>query len=122
MIRKVNLITDTHITYQGIDATTGKPYVGYASMKGRQAGTDVIKYRYSGNFERFNGEPPRVIFEGYGQAGKNIARGLEQRRFEQLGGLSGTANRRNPVGVGNINQTDYLNAADNYLNHKRKIN
>ncbi len=99
-----------------MDTTTGKPYVGYASMRGQQMGTDVVKYRYNGNFERFGGKPPEVFYEGYGQAGKNTARGLEQRRFEQLGGLSGTANKRNPVGIGNTRRVEYLNAADKYLN------
>ncbi|KER01618.1 hypothetical protein [Photorhabdus temperata] len=76
----------THITYQGMDATTGKPYVGYASMQGQQTGTNIVRYRYNGNFKRFGGKPPEVFYEGYGQAGKNTARGLEQRLFEQLGG------------------------------------
>ncbi|MCW7551012.1 RHS repeat-associated core domain-containing protein [Photorhabdus sp. APURE] len=111
-----NPTTATHITYQGMDAATGKPYVGYASMQGQQTGTDVVKYRYNGNFERFGGKPPEVFYEGYGQVGKDTARGLEQRRFEQLGGLNGTANKRNPVGIGNTRRTEYLNAADKYLN------
>ncbi|MFU0889384.1 RHS repeat-associated core domain-containing protein, partial [Kluyvera sichuanensis] len=113
--------TATHITYQGIDATTGKPYVGYASMQGHQTAQDVLNYRYGGNFERFGGQAPQVIYDGYGQSGKDIARGLEQRRFEQLGGLDGgTANKQNPVGQGNARRTEYLNAADEHLNSKNK--
>ncbi len=77
--------TATHITYQGIDAETGKPYVGYASKQGQHPGSRVLDYRYGSNFERFGGEPPEVIYKGYSQAGKDTARGLEQRRFENLG-------------------------------------
>jgi RHS repeat-associated protein len=110
--------TATHITYQGIDATTGKPYVGYASMQGKQTAQDVLKYRYRNDFSRFGGQMPEVLYDGYGQSGKDIARGLEQRIFENLGELDGTANRQNPVGQGNARRTEYLNAADEYLNNK----
>ena len=112
-------LTATHITYQGVDAATGKPYVGYASMQGHQVAQDVLNYRYGGNFDRFGGQAPQIIYEGYGQSGKDLARGLEQRRFEQLGGLEGTANRQNPVGQGNARRTEYLNAADEHLNGKK---
>ncbi|QGU88102.1 RHS repeat-associated core domain-containing protein [Erwinia sp. J780] len=113
-----NPATATHITYQGIDAITGKPYVGYASMQGTQMAQDVLNYRYGGNFDRFGGQAPRVLYDGYGQSGKDVARGLEQRTFEQLGGLDGTANRQNPVGQGNARRTEYLGAADDHLNNK----
>ncbi|WP_338663880.1 RHS repeat-associated core domain-containing protein [Pararoseomonas sp. SCSIO 73927] len=104
----------THITYVGVDALTGKPYIGYASMPGKQIGEDVLNYRYSSGFDRF-AEPPTVVFEGFGQKAKETARGLEQRFFEQAGGLGSTANRQNPVGARNANRTKYLNAADKWL-------
>jgi len=37
--------------------------------------------------------PPEPFFVGDGQAGKDIARGLEQRVFEDRDGLKGTSNR-----------------------------
>ncbi|AWK43841.1 RHS repeat-associated core domain-containing protein [Photorhabdus laumondii subsp. laumondii] len=114
--------TATHITYQGIDAETGKPYVGYASKQGRQAAQEILKYRYGNGFGRFGGKPPEVIYEGYSQAGKDTARGLEQRRFENLGGLEGTANKQNPVGPNNTRRTDYLAAADEHLGQTTKRN
>ena len=89
--------TATHITYQGIDSATGKPYVGYASMPGKQIGEDVLSYRYGGDFSRFGGQAPDVLYEGYGQSGKNVARGLEQRTFERLGGLEGRERSRKSV-------------------------
>jgi len=111
--------TATHITYQGIDSATGEPYVGYASMPGKQIGEDVLSYRYGGDFSRFGGQAPDVLYEGYGLSGKNVARGLEQRTFERLGGLEGTANKQNPVGPGNIKRIDYLNSADTHLSNKK---
>nr|WP_258878925.1 RHS repeat-associated core domain-containing protein [Paraburkholderia sp. BL6669N2] len=108
--------TATHITYQGLDAATGKPYVGYASMQGNQTAQDVLRYRYGNDFSRFGGQAPDILYEGYGQAGKDIARGLEQRTFENLGGLEGAANKQNPVGAGNARRTEYLSAADEHLN------
>ena len=107
--------TATHITYVGVDSATGKPYVGYASMQGHQTPQDVLSYRYGGNFDRFGGTAPTVQYSGYGQAGKATARGLEQRYFEQFGGLDGTANAQNPVGPLNPRRTEYLDAADNWL-------
>jgi RHS repeat-associated protein len=111
-------VTATHITYQGIDAATGKPYVGYASMQGKQTSQDVLKYRYGNDYGRFGGQMPEVLYDGYGQSGKDIARGLEQRTFENLGGLDGTANKQNPVGQGNARRTEYLNAVDEHLSSK----
>ncbi|WDG76999.1 DUF6531 domain-containing protein [Pseudomonas chlororaphis] len=110
--------TATHITYLGTDAETGKPYVGYASMQGKQSPADVLKYRYGSNFERFGGQAPDIIYDGYGQQGKDTARGLEQRTFEKFGGLSGTANKQNPVGENNGRRTEYLEAADSHLSKK----
>ena len=105
--------TATHITYVGPDKKTGLPYVGYASMQGKQNPYDVLKYRYANDFSRFNGMP-KVIYHGYGQSGKNTARGKEQRTYEDLGGLEGTANKQNPVGRNNPNRNNYLNAADKH--------
>jgi hypothetical protein len=58
--------------------------------------------------------PPEPFFVGDGQAGKDIARGLEQRVFEDKDGLKGTSNRQNPVGVENPNRDRYLAAADKH--------
>ncbi|MET4714356.1 RHS repeat-associated protein, partial [Pseudomonas sp. PvP125] len=101
----------THITYQGIK--NGKPYVGYASKPGLgHSAQDVLDYRYS-NTAHFD-VVPEPIFVGDGQAGKDIARGLEQRTFEERGGLDKTSNKQNPVGKNNPNRNRYLTAADDY--------
>ncbi|MDR0746517.1 MAG: RHS repeat-associated core domain-containing protein [Helicobacteraceae bacterium] len=110
-----NPATATHITYQGIDAKTGKPYIGYASMQGHQTPQEVLKYRYGDDYGRFGGTPPEVVYSGYGQKGKNTARGLEQRLYEQAKSQGGVANKQNPVGPGNKNGTKYLQAADQHL-------
>ena len=105
----------THITYEGIKK--GKPYVGYASKPGLgHSADDVLKYRYPNTY-KFD-VAPTPIYVGDGQIGKNTARGLEQRVFEEKGGLQGTSNKRNPVGVGNPNRDDYLSAADE---HRKKL-
>jgi hypothetical protein len=101
----------THITYVGIDKVTGKYYVGYASMPGVRTSQEVLKYRYSGVFERFEVEP-EILFAGYGD--KATARGLEQRTFEKLGGLEKTANHQLPVGPRNPRMDEYLKAADEH--------
>lgn len=88
-------------------------------MQGHQKVIDVLNYRYGGNFDRFGGTLPDILFEGYGQLGKDIARGLEQRTSENLGGLNDTANKQNPVGLGNSRRKEYLNAADEYLINKK---
>ena len=105
----------TYITYQGIDAKTGKPYVGYASMPGSgHSFREVLNYRYGGDFSRFSGgQPPSEIYVG---PDKETARGLEQRVFEDYGGLDGTANRQNPVGPNNSRRDEYLAAADKHRN------
>ena len=46
---------------------------------------------------------------------KATARGLEQRLFEQAGGLADTANAQNPVGINNANRDKYLKNADSHL-------
>jgi RHS repeat-associated protein len=103
----------THITYVGIKE--GKPYVGYASMPGRQPALIVLRYRYGNDFSGFSGGAPDIIYSGYGQAGKDTARGLEQRTFERLGGLNLTANKQNPVGLHNKRRREYLRAADHQI-------
>ncbi|MFC0181026.1 hypothetical protein [Thorsellia kenyensis] len=91
-------------------------------MQGKQTAQDVLQYRYGGNYERFGGTPPKILYDGYGQVGKNTARGLEQITFENLGGIDGTANKQNPVGQGNPNRTNYINAAKEYQNNKMSGN
>ena len=88
-------------------------------MQGVQTPEDVINYRYGGDFSRFGGTAPDALYSGYGQAGKDTARGLEQRTFEANEGLEGTANKQNPVGPGNARGAQYLEAADNYLDEKK---
>ena len=102
----------THITYEGVK--DGKPYIGYASKPGLgHSREDVLAYRYP-NTDHFD-VAPQVIYRGEGQEGKNVARGLEQRIFEQRGGLEGTSNKQNPVGPLNPNRANYLAAADAHL-------
>jgi hypothetical protein len=110
-----NPATATHVTYQAIDQQTGKPYIGYASMPGDRVGVDVVKYRYGGNYERFGGTAPEVVYRGYGQGGKDTARGLEQHYFVENDGLDGTANKQNPVGKNNKRRQEYTDAANRYL-------
>ncbi len=101
----------THITYEGIK--NGRPYIGYASKPGLgHSAEDVLRYRYP-NTSGFD-QAPKPIFVGDGQSGKNIARGLEQRVFEDRGGLAKTSNLQNPVGAKNPNAATYLAAADEY--------
>jgi RHS repeat-associated protein len=103
----------THITYVGVK--DGLPYVGYASKPGLgHSAQDVLNYRYGSNFDHFD-VAPKPIFSGNGQAGKDIARGLEHRTFEQYGGLDATANKQSPVGKNNPNRSRYLKAADKHL-------
>ncbi|MDA8457043.1 DUF6531 domain-containing protein [Acidovorax sp. GBBC 3334] len=105
-----NPATATHITYQGMK--DGRPYVGYASMQGCHDPIDVLKYRYGSNFGVFDGgQMPRIIYAGHGQGGKDTARGMEQTKFEELGGLDKTSNKQNPVGKGNKRRNEYLLAA-----------
>ncbi|WP_255958185.1 RHS repeat-associated core domain-containing protein [Vibrio campbellii] len=85
----------THITYMGVK--DGKPYAGYASKPGfNSSADDVLKYRYGSNFDNFY-VAPEPIYRGEGLEGKYTARGLEQRKFEEFGGLEGTSNKQNPV-------------------------
>lgn len=99
--------TSTHITYVGVK--NGQTYIGYASMPGNQTGDAVLNYRYGSNFDHFDVKPVPV-FVAYGD--KATARGLEQRLFEQHGGLKGTSNLQSPVGEGNERRQEYLDAAD----------
>lgn len=103
----------THITYEGIK--DGKPYIGYASKPGLgHSAEDVLNYRYPGSkMDEFDVKP-QPFYVGEGQEGKNTARGLEQRTFEDRNGLEGTSNRQNPVGQSNPNRTAYLEAADKH--------
>ncbi|SCB39946.1 RHS repeat-associated core domain-containing protein [Rhizobium hainanense] len=101
----------TYITYQGIDAATGKPYVGFASGP-FDSGADVLNYRYSSNFSRFqDAQPPVILYEG---PDRDVARGLEQDQFEKLGGLDGTANKQNPVGPRNKSKGRYKIALEKW--------
>ncbi len=102
----------THITYRGIK--DGKPYIGYASKPGfGHSADDVLKYRYGSNFDEFD-VAPDPIYRGEGLEGKYTARGLEQRKFEELGGLEGTSNKQNPVGPNNPRRDEYLQKADEH--------
>lgn len=108
----------THITYQGIK--DGKPYVGYASKPGfGHSAQDVLDYRYGNNYDAFDIEP-KPFYRGEGIEGKSTARGLEQRRFEELGGLEGTSNKQNPVGQNNPRRDEYLRKADEHNNKPPK--
>lgn len=101
----------THITYEGVK--DGKPYIGYASKPGLgHSADDVLKYRYP-NTDHFD-VPPKPFYVGEGLEGKQTARGLEQRVFEDRGGLKGTSNLQNPVGENNDNRDKYLAAADKH--------
>ena len=103
----------THITYEGVK--DGKPYIGYASMNGLGLkGDDVLKYRYNGDFSDFD-VAPKVVYIGDGQKGKDIARGLKKRLFENRGGLKNTSNKQNPVGQGNKRRDIYLQSADDFM-------
>lgn len=78
-------------------------------------GDDVLKYRYNGDFSKFDVKP-KVVYVGDGQTGKDIAKGLEQRLFENRGGLENTSNKQtNPVGKGNGRRDTYLQAIDDYM-------
>ena len=108
----------THITYQGVK--NGKPYVGYASKPGLgNTAQDVLEYRYGNNFDTFDVKP-EPFYRGDGLEGKYTARGLEQRKFEELGGLKGTSNKQNPVGLNNPHRDEYLSAADNHIAKGKK--
>lgn len=107
----------TSITYIGqklMPDGTVRPYVGYASMPGEHTAREVLRYRYP-DWTRDFSQPPRVIYQGEGVAGKQTARGLEQRYFEQYRSEGPVANRQNPVGATNSNRDSYLRAADEHL-------
>jgi RHS repeat-associated protein len=132
-----NPATSTHITYVGIK--DGKPYVGYASKAGLgHSAQDVLASRYSNNqMQDIFDVEPRVIYRGEGQAGKDTARGLEQRMFEHYEGLNKngqradgstwtkdnarTSNRQNPVGRGHARRSKYLKSADEHLARQNRM-
>ena len=112
----------THVTYQGVKG--GLPYTGYASAPSSLNLTpqEIISYRYGGDFTQFGGAAPRAVYSGTDVIGKQTARGLEQRLYEadlrSVGGdTARVANKQNPVGVGNNNRQNYLDAADNHKNN-----
>ncbi|MCF5026653.1 RHS repeat-associated core domain-containing protein [Pseudomonas lurida] len=101
----------THITYVGVK--DGKPYVGYASKPGLgHSAQDVLNYRYP-NKDIFD-VAPRAVFKGNGQEGKDIARGLEQRIYEDKLKEGPVANKQRPVGPKNKRRDIYLAAADKH--------
>ncbi len=101
----------THITYVGVK--DGKPYVGYASKPGLgHSARDVLNYRYP-NKDIFD-VAPRAVFKGNGQEGKDIARGLEQRIYEDKLKEGPVANKQRPVAPKNKRRGIYLAAADKH--------
>ncbi len=107
----------TSITYLGqklMPDGTVRPYVGYASMPGSRVPEEVLRYRYSDWTTTFS-ERPEIAYSGEGVNGKQTARGLEQRYYEELVKNGPVANRQNPVGVNNANRDNYLQAADQHL-------
>lgn len=105
----------THITYVGVK--DGKPYVGYASKPGfGHSAQDVLNYRYPN--KRIFDVGPEAVFKGEGQKGKDIARGLEQRIYDEKLKEGPVANRQRPVGPNNKRGKIYLAAADKYRGFK----
>ncbi|MDW5418793.1 RHS repeat-associated core domain-containing protein [Iodobacter sp. CM08] len=105
----------THISYEGVK--DGKSYIGYASKSGLgHSADDVLSYRYpsTGHFD----VAAQPFYVGNGQEGKNTARGLEQRVFEDRCGLDGTSNKQNPVGEHKPNRDAYLDVADKHRKNK----
>ncbi|WP_439854216.1 RHS repeat-associated core domain-containing protein [Pseudomonas yamanorum] len=101
----------THITYVGVK--DGKPYVGYASKPGLgHSAQAVLDYRYP-NKQIFD-VAPEAVFKGDGQKGKDIARGLEQRIYEDKLKEGPVANKQRPVGPNNKKRGIYLAAADKH--------
>ena len=101
----------THITYVGVK--DGKPYVGYASKPGLgHSAQAVLDYRYP-NKQIFD-VAPEAVFKGDGQKGKDIARGLEQRIYEDKLKEGPVANKQRPVGPNNKRRDIYLAAADKH--------
>ena len=124
----LNVITGagrTHVTYKGIK--NGLPYTGYASAPSKLnlSPEEIIYRRYSGNFEKFGGVPPKAVYYGKGKLGKYTARGLEQHYYEvdlraAGGDIKKVANRQNPVGKNNRRRDKYIKAKDKYLKKKKK--
>lgn len=117
----------THITYEGI--RNGKRYTGYASMPGTgRTALEVLNYRYSQGFDPSNPKVPDVrpdiTYHGEGVDGKNTARGLEQRGFEENVknyGRDQVDNRQNPVGKNNLKRDKYKKAAEAELKKRANI-
>jgi len=63
---------------------------------------------------------PELIYRGEGLEVKYTARGLEQRKFEEFGGLEGTSNKQNPVGPNNPRRDEYLKKADEHIAKSNK--
>src|SRR5262249_23579425 len=55
------------ITYVGMDKSTQKPYVGYASGPASMTPDQVLQRRYSGDFSRFESRPD-IIYSGSDKA------------------------------------------------------
>lgn len=114
-----------HVAYVGMK--DGKPYSGYASApKGMFSDpSDIVDYRYGGNFKDFGGVQPAVVDGSFGHdvEGKWKARGTEQANFQTFvdeHGIDGVANRQNPVGPNNRKRNDYMDAAGVRYQHKTR--
>jgi hypothetical protein len=110
----------THVKYSGVK--NGKPYHGYASAPTdlNLSADEIVSRRYNGDFSDFDVDPV-PDYMGEGVKGKQIARGLEQKGFEDDGGLKGTSNKQNPVGENNPNKQKYADAADEHVESKNKL-
>jgi RHS repeat-associated protein len=109
----------THVTYRGVKG--GKSYTGYAGAPSIMHLTpdEIVKRRYSGNFDDFGGTPPIVAYSGEGVKGKQTARGLEQHYYKQdVDAGIATANKQNPVGDRNPHQDIYRDKAGEHLKTK----
>lgn len=129
----VNTTADrTHVHYLG--TKDGKPYSGYASMPGNVSGEEVLRHRYGGDgFGEGLDGMPQVVYREHGedlqssQKAKATARGMEQRTFEDMGGVGddgklnrdAVANKQSPVGEKNKNRDVYLDAADEEREKKK---
>ncbi|MEO1491802.1 MAG: RHS repeat-associated core domain-containing protein [Pseudomonadota bacterium] len=102
----------SYVVYRGIKG--GQPYIGCASSADPNATfNDIMRERYSdASAEGFDSDTFERLYLG---DNRNAARGLEQRYFEQAGGLDATANAQNPVGPNNEMRDVYLGAADAVL-------
>lgn len=71
----------THVTYRGIK--DGKPYTGVASIDGLGKSADeTLANRYKKyGVEGAPDVKPDIIYHGEGEEGKQISRGLEEKRY-----------------------------------------